>query len=67
MIDNEKPDYDDWTDEELAEALHSVEKSIEHYQQTIVLYRKNLNRGMEDREDLLDIIAQRAQVRKKKW
>jgi hypothetical protein len=55
--------YGDWSDQELAEALDDLDKSIEQYQKTIAAYRKNLNRSMEEKEDLLDVIKQRAQKR----
>jgi hypothetical protein len=65
MLPKEKPDYEDWSDTELTDALNTVDKNIEQYQKTIALYRKNINRSMEDKEDLLDVIKQRAQ--KKGW
>lgn len=64
-MEDEKPNYGDWSDEELADALNDVDKNIIQYQKTIALYRRNLNRSMEDKENLLDIIKQRAQ--RKGW
>lgn len=60
----EEPDYGEWTDQELADELADVEKSIEHCQNAITVARKSLNKSMDVREDLLDIIKQRHQVRK---
>jgi hypothetical protein len=64
-MQDEKPDYGEWSDAELADALDEIDKNIEQYQKTIAAYRKNLNRSMENKEDLLDIIKQRAQ--RKGW
>jgi hypothetical protein len=64
-MQDEKPDYGDWSDIELSDALVEVDTNIENYQNTIALYRRNLNRSMQDREDLLDVIRQRSQ--RKGW
>lgn len=64
-MQSEKEDYDEWSDQELADALVDVEKDIQQCQKTLAAYRKNLNRSMENKEDLLDVIKQRA--KKRRW
>lgn len=65
MLPVEKPDFGDWSDEELAEELKSTEDCIEIWQGSIVSLRKKINRAIDTREDLLDIIKQRSQ--RKGW
>lgn len=64
-MENEKPDYGDWSDTELAEELQLTDEYIRIWQGSIVSIRKKLNRSMDKREDLLDIIKQRSQ--RKGW
>lgn len=59
-----EPDYEDWSDEELSDQLRTVDEMIQIYQGTLATVRKSLNRRMEEREDLIDIIKQRAKSRK---
>jgi len=56
----EQPDYGDWSDKELSEELLDVETAIANCQTTIANTRKILNRNMDIREQLLDLISQRA-------
>jgi hypothetical protein len=63
-MQDEKPDYDDWSDQDLSDELKHVDELIEAYQASLVQVRKNLNRNMETRENLLDAIRIRAHQRK---
>jgi hypothetical protein len=64
-MQDEKPDYTDWSDVELAEELQHTEEVIEIWQNSIGSIRKKINRAMSKREDLIDIIKQRGQ--RKGW
>ncbi len=65
MRDKEEILYDDFSDEELAEELISLDEQIQIWQGSIARVRKNLNSAMNRREEVLNIIAQRAG--KKGW
>lgn len=56
-------DYGDLSDQELAEELLDVEQIIYNCQTAIANSRKSLNRNMETREKLLDVMKQRSQSR----
>jgi hypothetical protein len=59
----ENLDYGDWTDAELAEELLDIEQIIYNCQQAISNARKSMNRNMDTREKLLDVISQRTQAK----
>lgn len=60
----QQKDYSDWSDTDLADELAYEDKLIESYQAEVISARKKLNRSMERREDVLEIIKQRATKRK---
>jgi hypothetical protein len=56
-------DYTEWSDQDLADELEALDRTINQNVTTIASARRSMNISMNMREELLDIIAQRAQRR----
>jgi prefoldin subunit 5 len=63
-MQSEELDYNDWSDEELAEELDQLDKDLDSLQATLIGTRKRINKFTEHRDKLLDVISQRAHSRK---
>jgi hypothetical protein len=57
----EKPDYTDYSDEDLSDLLETKDQLIENYRVNMVRLRKLMNAHMEDREDIIDLLKERTQ------
>jgi hypothetical protein len=62
-MQQDEVDYGEYSDEELADELTQTDKDIEYWQKSIASQRRLLNRAMESREELLDVIKERGQRR----
>lgn len=63
-MQSEELDYGDWSDQELADELEELDKTLESLQLNLVTIRKRINKFTEHRDKLLDVISQRAHSRK---
>lgn len=62
-MQSEYVDYDEWSDEELADELVQYEKDLDILQAKLVSTRKSINKFTEHRDKLLDVISQRANIK----